>query len=277
MSDCSAIDALVTPYVDGELTPADIQAVDRHAQECRACRIRLAAERAVRSMLRTQAPSLRRDGAPETVRARCAALAAAARADGAATQGGPTRPADRPSFLAPSLPASPPAARWRSRRATLALAAVLTVVAGGALVYRLTQTSTRVMAAELTADHVKCFMVNSLMGTHHTHAAVERSLAARFDWQVHLPDRPEAIGLELVGARPCLYGEGQVAHIMYRHHGQPVSVFMLPKTRRPRELLDVLGHEAAIWSRGDRTFVLIAREPRAEVERMAQFVQTALQ
>jgi hypothetical protein len=36
-----------------------------------------------------------------------------------------------------------------------------------------------------------------------------------------------------------------------------------------------MGHQAAIWSVGNRTFVLIAREPRAEVERMTSFVHTA--
>ena len=38
----------------------------------------------------------------------------------------------------------------------------------------------------------------------------------------------------------------------------------------------MLGHEAAIWCVGDRTFVLVAREPRADVERMASFVQASL-
>ena len=37
-----------------------------------------------------------------------------------------------------------------------------------------------------------------------------------------------------------------------------------------------MGHQAAIWSVGDRTFVLIAREPRDEVERMTSFVHAAL-
>jgi hypothetical protein len=51
---------------------------------------------------------------------------------------------------------------------------------------------------------------------------------------------------------------------------------MLPKTTRRDEIVEVMGHEAAIWSAGGRTFVLITREPRAEVERMAAFVQTSL-
>jgi len=79
-----------------------------------------------------------------------------------------------------------------------------------------------------------------------------------------------------VGARPCLYGEGRVAHIMYTHEGRPVSLFMLPNTARSRELVKVLGHEAAIWCVGNRTFVVVAREPRPEVERIASFVRASL-
>jgi hypothetical protein len=52
---------------------------------------------------------------------------------------------------------------------------------------------------------------------------------------------------------------------------------MLPKRMRPEELVAVLGHEAAIWSSGDRTFVLVTRGSRAEVERMASLVKAALQ
>jgi anti-sigma factor RsiW len=93
---------------------------------------------------------------------------------------------------------------------------------------------------------------------------------------MHLPDDPASAGLELVGARRCLYGEGRVAHIMYRHDGHPVSLFMLPNTARAQQLVEVLGHEAAIWCANNRTFVLVAREPRRDVERMASFVQASL-
>jgi hypothetical protein len=56
-----------------------------------------------------------------------------------------------------------------------------------------------------------------------------------------------------------------------------VSLFMLPNTKRPEQFLNVLGHEAAVWCTGSRTFVLIAQEPRAEMQRMAAFVHAALQ
>src|SRR5947208_2194911 len=54
------------------------------------------------------------------------------------------------------------------------------------------------------------------------------------------------------------------------------SLFMLPKTARAQQLVEVLGHEAAIWCVGNRTFVVVAREPRQEVERIASFVQASL-
>jgi hypothetical protein len=56
-----------------------------------------------------------------------------------------------------------------------------------------------------------------------------------------------------------------------------VSLFMLPNASRSAEFVDVLGHEVAIWCVGRRTFVLMAREPRHEVERMASFVRAGLQ
>ena len=166
---------------------------------------------------------------------------------------------------------------WRARLMPVALAASLILIVGGAFLYELTDRSTKLMAGELTADHVKCFgILNRVLGTNREPAAVEGAMASSFDWHMRLPEHADQAGLELVGARPCLYGEGRVAHIMYRHNGHPVSIFMLPKSARAEELLDVMGHRAAIWSVDDRTFVLIANEPRAEVERMASFVHGAL-
>ena len=110
-------------------------------------------------------------------------------------------------------------------------------------------------------------------------AAVEGELLAGFDWRAQLPERPERpgqAGLELVGERTCLYGKGRIAHVMYRHEGRPVSVFMLPHDVRRDEVVNIFGHHAAIWSVGNRTFVLIAREPPEAVERMASFVQASL-
>jgi hypothetical protein len=141
-----------------------------------------------------------------------------------------------------------------------------------ALVTRVGRTPTRVVAAELAADHVKCFMMNAVLGTHQSVEAAEELMADGFCWRTQLSDVPEAAGLELVGARPCLYDKGRVAHVMFRRAGRPVSLFMLPNDHRTDEVLETIGHAAAIWSVGDRTFVLVARESSEEVRRMASLV-----
>jgi anti-sigma factor RsiW len=271
MPSCKIIDSLVTPFIDGELPDADRRLVDEHMRACPPCHSRVVAEQTVHALIRARATALKQE-APEPLRARCKALAACTDAVNPAPPSPWRSTPDRLPLLRPIVPRRP----WSARLAPFALAASLMLVVGGAFLYQATDRSVRVLAAELTADHVKCIAMNRALGTHQVPAAVESSMASGFGWRMHLPEHPEQVGLELIGSRPCLYGEGKVAHIMYRHDGRAVSLFMLPKTSRAQQLVRVLGHEAAIWCVGNRTFVLVAREPRPEVERIASFVQASL-
>jgi anti-sigma factor RsiW len=259
MPNCYKIEPLVTPFVDGQLPEADRRAVEEHLRVCPPCHSRVSAEREVHDLIRARVPALKRAEATDSLHAKCWEIARLQ-----------PKMSDAPPRAA--APTAGPAARL----VPYALAASLVLVVGATFLYQATDKSTRVLAAELTADHLKCFALNRALGTHDAAAAVESSMASGFGWNVHLPADPSAAGMELVGARPCVYGEGRIAHIMYRHEGRPVSLFMLPKSARAEELVEVLGHEAKIWCVGNRTFVLLAREPRADVERMASFVQASL-
>jgi len=270
MSECQRIDSFVTPFVDDELPAADRDAVARHLRVCPPCASRVAAERAVRDVIHEHKSALGCVPAPESLRTSCARLAASRPRQA-------ERPPDTPRLDARGLGSAHARQTWRARLMPVALAASLVLVVAGAFLYQATEKSSRLMAAELTADHVKCLAVNNVLRTRHAPDVVESAMLAGFGWQMHLPDNPRRAGLELVGARPCLYGEGKVAHIMYTYEGRLVSLFMLPDTSRSHEIVRVLGHEAAIWCVGRRTFVLIAREPRQEVERLAAFVQAGLQ
>jgi anti-sigma factor RsiW len=262
MPNCSSIDRLATPYVDGELPDAEARAVEQHLALCSPCRSRVIAERSVHNLLHERKPSLLDDCAPVALRSRCAKLATA-------VERAPERGVPQPSTggVAPA---------WHTRLAPLAAAAALVIIVAGAFGYQLTANSARVMATELTADHLKCFAMNAVLRTHQAPASVESAMASGFGWNMALPADAARAGLELVGSRPCLYGEGKVAHIMYRHNGEPVSLFMLPRTQRKDQLVKVFGHEAAIWCVGERTFVLVAREPHADVSRMADFIHASL-
>ena len=107
--------------------------------------------------------------------------------------------------------------RWRRRSSS---------PPGIGIVYWATGSSVRLLAAELTADHVKCALMNRVLGTGHEHetahrpAPTPRRSSAGWDppspGTPSLPDAPAQAGLELVGSRQCLFGQGTAAHIMYR-------------------------------------------------------------
>ena len=247
MSDCASIDPLITPYVDGDIDAAARRQVDDHVRRCPPCHSRVTAERAVRELMRVKRAEIAADAASETLRARCAALRAAA--------------CRRPRAGAVRLARAHEAARdcggrrpRRRRRVRLR--------GHGSLDARARRRA-----------HGRSRQVLRRRQRAARHEPRRRGRRARDGVDVRLADaraRAAGAGLELVGARPCLYAKGLAAHLMYRHHGQPLSVFMLPQLSRsgkPDERVDVMGHEAAVWSQDGRTFVLIAREPEATTSR----------
>lgn len=266
MSNCDHIDSLVTPYIDGELAGDDRSLVEQHLQMCGPCRARVETEQSVCHLLRLRKSELRQAGAPAGLRARIQPPA-------------PPRVVPFPVVASTAPPAAPVAATPRRvgyRR--LAIAATLLLGLGGAITYRATVGATRAIAAELTADHVKCFMVNNVLHPHESVAEVEAYMRTGFDWEATLPQPAPAPhdDLEVIGSRPCFYEHGKVAHIMYHHKGLPVSIFMLPGIEYERNLVHTMGHDAVVWAADGRTFVLIAKAPRAEVERIAAVVQASL-
>lgn len=207
-------------------------------------------------MLRARRSDLRAVRASEDLRARCRPMRAAGQ-------------------VVPLINRSQPWA-WRERLPRVAVAATLLLAIGGVAAYRATAGATQAIAAELTADHLKCFLMNGVLATHETEAEAEAYLRSAFDWHAELPDDPQEADMELVGSRWCLYEHGKVAHVMYKHNGVPVSIFMLPGTTRERSLTRALGHDAVVWADGQRTFVLVAKAPRAEIQEVATFVQNTL-
>jgi anti-sigma factor RsiW len=272
MSNCRTIDPLVTRYVDNELPDGARELVDQHMRVCPPCQLRVHAERAVHDLLQARRKALGMACAPPALHARCAAHAW--RRPGASTRTG--TPSTEAAPARPEVTPGREGSRWRF--APLALAASLVLIVGAAFLYQLTASSSRVMAAELAADHLKCFAMNDVLHPHQTAATVESSMLSGFGWRMHVPSSPSATDLELIGSRVCVYGDGRVAHIMYRHHGEPLSLFMLPEALRAQEeeIVQVLGHRAAIWCDGERTFVLVGHQPKEEVELMARVVRTAM-
>ena len=226
------------------------------------------------TLIRARRPALTPPCAPR----RCARAARGARARAgrrAARRGGRVAPRvaapprDRAS-AARSL-AQRASRRSRSRRRSCSSSAARSSI-------RPTDKSARVLAAELTADHVKCFAMNSVLGTHQD-AAGGRELDGRraSAGTMHLPGRSGAAPDSSWSARARVStAKARSRTSCTGTTGGRCRCSCCRRRARAAELVEVLGHEAAIWCVGNRTFVLVAREPRTDVERMASFVQASL-
>ena len=226
---CRRICDLLAQYADGTLSSTERAEVQRHLEACPPCRVIAGKECGARQLLRACADRLRAGEVPETLRSRCHELSRRSAA---------SRLWSRPSVR-------------------LAAAAVL-VIFTGSLLSVVTRHSDALLAAQLTADHVKCFaLFGPDEGRSLDAAQAQQMLQERFGMEVHVPPSSAADGLQLVNARRCLYADGRVPHLMYQANGQDISLFVLEGESRPPAEFTALGHHTRIWSRGDRTFVLI--------------------
>ncbi len=237
MKRCSELDTLVTPFVDGEVSPADRAVVTEHLGACPPCQRRATAEQAARTVVRTRAGQLV-TAAPDGLSERCRMVSGRA--------------------------AGRSAVRW-----PLAMAATLVLAVAGALVYSTFINPSVAAAAQLTLDHLKCFALFDQPADLEP-AEVRAALRERYGWEVAIPDRGQVHGLSLVGGRHCVYLDGSVAHLLYKKAHVPVSVFILPQGESlPQHHLEVMGHAAVAFERGGRTWVVLARQTPDEVARIA--------
>jgi anti-sigma factor (TIGR02949 family) len=242
---CRRICDLLTEYADGALPDAQRAEVQRHLDACPPCRAIAGKECGARQLLRACAGRLRgAEPLPADLRSRCQA---------ASRRAGATRVWSRPSVR-------------------FAIAAALLLILG-TLVSIVTRHSDALLAAQLTADHVKCFGLLGLEdGKTMDSAAAQRMLEARFGLAVNVPSSSSAAGVDLVNARTCLYADGRIPHLMYEANGHDISLFVLEgETRAPAEL-DAFGHHTRIWSRGGNTFVMITPVPEQSVAKAAEYV-----
>jgi anti-sigma factor RsiW len=249
MATCHDLDRLLTSYLDAEAGAADRQAVERHLGECPPCARRAAAEGAARRVVTVRAAVLAIP-APEALRRRCAALAPGARSAG--------------WWIAMG---------WHP--AVLAAASAVMIGLAATVGYGVVTDSPTLLVAELTLDHLKCFALFEPREARGDPAAVAREMQADYGWQVGVPGSLPGAHLTLIGARRCYAITGRMAHVMYRHEGRAVSLFVLPGTSRVAARVELAGHVARIWSRHANTYVLLGSEGEPALQRVATYFQSA--
>jgi anti-sigma factor RsiW len=227
---CRQMEALLPPFVDGEALPSVRADVEAHLAVCPACREATEAQRAVRALLVSRRARLTEpvpDGLADNVRRVVAAQQ--------------TR--NTPSW---------------SRLSAFAAAAAVVLALTGALSLA-TGRSSVLLAAQLTLDHIKCFVID---GDNHDHPMTADAAQAHFHqdfgMDVRLPVPPAGSHAKLVSVRQCLYGEGWIAHALYRVNGEAVSLFVMRGRNASPADIDAFGRHTSVVTRGDSTYVLVA-------------------
>ena len=248
MTNCADVDAIMTTYVDGEVTAAEAQAVRAHLDGCPACRDRAAAEQAVRERLRAAAPALG-ERAPAALWARCATAA---------------RPG--PAGVTPFW--TQPALRW----APLGMAATVLLAAGVLFMAGQRQSpGLGALAAQLAIDHDRCFMVEPTTAPEFGHREARVQLAGIIGSDIAVPF--ESPDFDVLDVRKCAYERGAVGHVLCTWRGDQVSLFVVPDRSHREQLLEIINHDALVWSAGGHAYVLVAEHGPVDVGQVARHVR----
>lgn len=249
MKSCTDIDRSMTAYVDGELPSSQRRAVDAHLEACAPCRERSRIEQAARALVRRHAATLV-PPAPAGLQARCRAATPAA-----------------------AMAASAAPSRWRWRSSWSIAAAAVLVIAAAVTFLRLSGQSGPVVAAELALDHAKCFALTDVDAKPAELATLEQSFEQTYGWRAGIPSGLLAPGVELLEARRCAYHSGQMAHILCRLDGQPMSLFVLPQGVGRNAEMRSVGQQVVIWGGNERTYALVGEQATPELRRVASAIQ----
>jgi anti-sigma factor RsiW len=255
---CREIEQTLTAYVDGECAGVERSSVEAHLAECPRCKARVTKEQAAHDLVRSRCSDLR-GCAPAALRDRCAAQRSAV--------AGHARVAARRTWL------------------RLSVAASVVLAAGVFLLFGL-GSSVETYAAQLAADHIKCFQFPPDAASADIDA-LGRDWQAANGWPLRLAPSSAPDQLQLVGIRRCGSTRGRVAHILYRWRGEPLSVYVL--NDRVEHAVDAslgadahnavrkLGEQEIIWSAKGRTYAVVARAPVEELRQVALYVQRRIE
>ena len=159
----------------------------------------------------------------------------------------------------------------------LSMAATLLLALGGVFVAGQQGRLEAAFAAQLAIDHEKCF---AEFGTGHPPidaAEAEARLAAVHGVEVSVPAGEDGEQMALVDARSCEYDGGHMTHLLYEVEGRPVSLFVVPDVRHTERSLDVVGHQARLWSADDVGYVLVgdgaSADDGAAMDRVAAYMR----
>ena len=250
INDCAELDARLTPFVDGEDTPAEHAAVTAHLSACPPCRRQADDEVSARDYVQAHRDELRM-AAPQSLRTRCALMGAQLPASGSRLQGSR-------------------AAGWR-KWAPLSVAATLVLAVAGVFLFGLNN-PVEALASTLALDHIKCQKIgepnpNTDAATVSSHWEHDRG------WSIAVPKTLPSEQLTLVDVRHCLSSDGMAAHLMYTWRGAPLSLYVIPDDKGHAGSVDKLGRETIIWCANRRTYAVVADGHPQDLQRIIDYMK----
>jgi anti-sigma factor RsiW len=251
---CPDVQALLHGYLDGELDLMSALRLERHLQDCPACREAYHGQRALQGALR--AAPLRWE-APPALEGRVRSV---------------LRESGRPPLrvLTPG----------RKRLGLAAAAAALLALAGWALARTwMTPGADDLLAQEVVASHVRALMAEHLVDVpssdRHT---VKPWFQGRLNFPPEVPDL-EAEGFRLVGGRLDYLAERPVAALVYRRHKHVINLFTWPAAgsddQAPRAATRQNQHVVR-WAQRGMNYWAVSDLNAEELQQFAQAVREAV-
>jgi anti-sigma factor RsiW len=255
MANCREIETKLAEYVDGLQPDAERAAVESHLQSCPPCRARAAGERVAHDLVCARRQTLR-PSVPGNLRERCAA---------------------QRRLASPPVPvfARTPWVRF-SLAATVLLAAGLFVLFGWG-------SSVETYAAQLAADHLKCFQFPPDAAAPPDVTLLGKTWQATAGWALKVAASTSSEQLQLLGIRQCGSSRGRVAHVFYRWRGEPLSVYVLnhrfdhgPDAAHDHDF-NKLGEHAIVWTVRERTYAVVASKRLPDLQHAAHYVRRSVE
>lgn len=254
MANCRDVESKLAEYVDAEQPGPERQAIEAHLQACPSCRARASGERAAHDLVCARRGTLR-GCAPAGLRGRCAAQ---------------RRPADGAGRLT------------RRPWVPMSVAASILVAAGMFLLFGW-GSSVETYAAQLAADHLKCFQFPPDASSAADVSLVGKNWQQAAGWALKVAASAPSEQLQLLGVRRCGSSRGRVAHIFYKWRGEPLSVYVLnyrfDRTAGAAHDHDVhrLGEHAIVWTHRDRTYAVVASRRLPDLHHAAVYVRRSVE
>ena len=248
---CQELEALLHPYLDGELTPDQRRDVEAHLPGCAECRARLKDWQALHTALR--APELRLK-ASDTLRQRLK---------------GELKKADE--------------RKGRERWPLWTAAAAVLVVSVGLITWSLMPVAVTEDADDAMVDAAVAQQQQAVSAKHLSDLASSDPAAVQAFFKDKLPYVPPvrdfaAQGYALVGARLDKVKDEPAAALTYRHGADYVTVFVCPAEHHKDTDLDTDTQDqyhVVYWTRGGLSFWTVSEMGADDLKRFGDLLRAA--